>query len=220
MAWFIGQSLLIIIAAFILGLLVGYLLWARRKPESIEEVVDEEMVDTITLSRIREDVVAMESAKADAAQAAAEQPVVAAAEPAAEPDEIEVQQRPVTKVAPIVKAAVPKQVEPDDAADADIPVAAAVAVAVDDTPADDIERIEGIGPKMKAALNTAGIRTYAQLAAADETTLRTAIENAGMKFAPSIVTWAAQAQLLADGDEAGFEDLARRLVAGRDTGRA
>ncbi|MBV1854231.1 helix-hairpin-helix domain-containing protein [Catellatospora tritici] len=216
MAWFIGQSLLIIIAAFILGLLVGYLLWARRKPESIEETVDEEMVDTITLSRIREEVVAMESAKTDTAQVAAEQPVVAAAES----DEIEVQQRPVTKVAPIVKAAIPKQVEPDDAADADIPVVAAVAVATEDTPADDIERIEGIGPKMKAALNAAGIRTYAQLATADETALRTAIENAGMNFAPSIVTWAAQAQLLADGDEAGFEDLTRRLVAGRDTGRA
>ncbi|GHJ45592.1 hypothetical protein Cs7R123_29340 [Catellatospora sp. TT07R-123] len=210
MAWFIGQSLLIIIAAFLLGLLVGYLLWARRKPEPIEETVDEEMVDTVTLSRIRE-----APAAATAELVAAEQPVAAA-----EPEQIEVQQRPVTRVAPIVKAAVPKQVEPDDAADADIPVVAAVAVATEDSPADDIERIEGIGPKMKAALNNAGIRTYAQLAAADETALRTAIEDAGMNFAPSIVTWAAQAQLLADGDEAGFEDLTRRLVAGRDTGRA
>jgi hypothetical protein len=33
------------------------------------------------------------------------------------------------------------------------------------------------------------------------------------------VTWARQARLLADGDEEGFADLRRRLVAGRDTGR-
>jgi predicted flap endonuclease-1-like 5' DNA nuclease len=85
---------------------------------------------------------------------------------------------------------------------------------------DDLERIEGIGPKMAAALRAAGIRTYAALADSDEASLRLAIERAGMSFAPSIVTWARQARLLADGDEEGFADLARRLVAGRDVGRS
>ncbi len=86
-------------------------------------------------------------------------------------------------------------------------------------PADDLERIEGIGPKMSAALVNAGISRYRQLAAADEAALRRAIEAAGLTFAPSLVTWARQARLLADGDEAGFADLTRRLVAGRDVGR-
>jgi predicted flap endonuclease-1-like 5' DNA nuclease len=99
-------------------------------------------------------------------------------------------------------------------------VVPAQAVAVEDGPADDLKRIEGIGPKMSAALIASGIRTFGQLAATDVDTLRAAIEAAGLRFAPSIVTWARQAQLLADGDEAGFADLTRRLVAGRDTGRA
>jgi predicted flap endonuclease-1-like 5' DNA nuclease len=72
---------------------------------------------------------------------------------------------------------------------------------------------------MSAALNSAGIHTYRQLAEASETALRTAIESAGLRFAPSLITWSRQARLLAEGDEEGFADLTRRLVAGRDTGR-
>jgi hypothetical protein len=41
-----------------------------------------------------------------------------------------------------------------------------------------------------------------------------------MRFAPSLTTWSRQAQLLADGDEAGFAALTRRLVAGREVGRS
>ncbi len=99
------------------------------------------------------------------------------------------------------------------------PVAAPVVVPAQGKPIDDLQRIEGIGPKMSGALVAAGIRTYVQLAESDEETLRTAIEAAGLTFAPSLVTWARQARLLADGDEAAFADLTRRLVAGRDVGR-
>jgi predicted flap endonuclease-1-like 5' DNA nuclease len=77
--------------------------------------------------------------------------------------------------------------------------------------ADDLKRIEGIGPKMAAALGAAGITTYAGLAAADETTIKAAISAAGMRFSPSLPTWSRQAQLLADGDVAGFAAMTRRL---------
>ncbi len=87
-------------------------------------------------------------------------------------------------------------------------------------PDDDLERIEGVGPQMAAALQASGIRTYRALADSSDTRLRNAISGSGLKFAPSIVTWARQARLLADGDEEGFADLTRRLVAGRDEGRA
>jgi predicted flap endonuclease-1-like 5' DNA nuclease len=89
-----------------------------------------------------------------------------------------------------------------------------------DTPAipDDLRRIEGIGPKMANALNAAGITTYERLAVADDATIRAAISAAGLRFAPSMVTWARQARLLAD-DEAGFAGLTGRLVSGRDAGR-
>jgi predicted flap endonuclease-1-like 5' DNA nuclease len=85
---------------------------------------------------------------------------------------------------------------------------------------EDLQRIEGIGPGMSGALHAAGIRTFRQLADADEATIRTAVEAAGLTFVPSLTTWPQQARLLADGDEDGFADLARRLVAGRDLGRA
>jgi predicted flap endonuclease-1-like 5' DNA nuclease len=64
--------------------------------------------------------------------------------------------------------------------------------------ADDLTRIEGIGPKMAAALKAAGITSYAQLAETDEAGLRAAIAAAGMRFSPSLVTWPQQAKLLAD----------------------
>jgi predicted flap endonuclease-1-like 5' DNA nuclease len=148
MAWFIGQSLIMIGLAFVLGLLVGWLIWGRSRPA----------------------------------------PAASAAETAA----------PALPPAPVMRMPLVVPAEPDP---------------------DDLERIEGIGPQMAAALKQAGITTYTQLATADEATLREAIEARGLRFAPSIVTWGKQARLLADGDEAGFADLTRRLVAGRDEGR-
>jgi predicted flap endonuclease-1-like 5' DNA nuclease len=120
-------------------------------------------------------------------------------------------------------AAEPEAVGESDAV-TKVEVAAALAgqreaAAGADARGDDLERIEGIGPQMSGALLVAGIRTYEQLASTDQATLRRAIEARGLKFAPSLVTWAQQAQLLADGDEEGFADLTRRLVAGRDEGR-
>ncbi|SCG62790.1 Predicted 5' DNA nuclease, flap endonuclease-1-like, helix-3-turn-helix (H3TH) domain [Micromonospora siamensis] len=66
-----------------------------------------------------------------------------------------------------------------------------------DGPADDFRRIQGVGPKMAAALQSAGIRTYGQLAALDEAALRETIRAAGLRAAPSLATWAQQAKLLA-----------------------
>jgi predicted flap endonuclease-1-like 5' DNA nuclease len=80
---------------------------------------------------------------------------------------------------------------------------------------DELEIIEGIGPKMATALKAAGIDTFTKLAAATETELQSAIERAGMSFAPSIPTWARQAQYLVDGDWEGFQEYVKRLTAGR-----
>jgi predicted flap endonuclease-1-like 5' DNA nuclease len=83
----------------------------------------------------------------------------------------------------------------------------------------DLERVEGIGPRIAGALRASGIHTFGALADADVATLQAALEAAGLRFAPSLPTWARQARLLADGDEAGFLALTEQLVAGRDTGR-
>ncbi|MGN9776903.1 helix-hairpin-helix domain-containing protein [Micromonospora sp. H33] len=68
--------------------------------------------------------------------------------------------------------------------------------------ADDFRRIQGIGPKMAAALNAAGIRTYQQLAELDEAALRETIRAAGLRAAPSLATWPQQARVLAGAPEA------------------
>lgn len=80
---------------------------------------------------------------------------------------------------------------------------------------DDLTVIEGIGPKMSAALQAAGITTYAQLAASSEDTLRAAVEAAGMRLAPSISTWAEQAEYAARGDWDGLEQFQSQLEGGR-----
>jgi predicted flap endonuclease-1-like 5' DNA nuclease len=80
---------------------------------------------------------------------------------------------------------------------------------------DDLKTVEGIGPKMEKALNAAGILTFAQLAAASEDQLRDAIQASGLRFAPSMPTWARQARFLAEGDRDGFQKYIDSLTAGR-----
>ncbi|MEU4335742.1 hypothetical protein AB0F59_14030 [Micromonospora lupini] len=64
-------------------------------------------------------------------------------------------------------------------------------------PADDFRRIQGVGPKMAAALQEAGVRTYAQLGELDEPALRDLIRAAGLRAAPALATWPQQARVLA-----------------------
>ncbi len=81
---------------------------------------------------------------------------------------------------------------------------------------DDLERIEGIGPRISASLQAVGIRTFERLAATPEARLREALARAGLNLAPSLPTWSQQAKFLAVGDEKSFRDFVERLVAGRE----
>ncbi|NWG16420.1 MAG: hypothetical protein HXY41_07270 [Chloroflexi bacterium] len=81
--------------------------------------------------------------------------------------------------------------------------------------ADDLKIIEGIGPKIAAALEKAGISTFARLAAATQADLEAAIHAAGISFAPSLPTWAEQARFAARGDWDGLKALQESLTAGR-----
>ena len=86
--------------------------------------------------------------------------------------------------------------------------------AVTDQP-DDLKIIEGIGPKMEKALNAAGISTFAVLAGTSEEQINAAITAAGMRFAPTVPTWAEQASYAANGDFVGLEAFQRTLKGGR-----
>lgn len=81
---------------------------------------------------------------------------------------------------------------------------------------DDLKRIEGIGPKMEGALKAYGIKTFTALVEATEEQLAAAIEEAGMRFAPSLVTWAKQASFAANDDWDGLAAYQETLTAGRE----
>jgi predicted flap endonuclease-1-like 5' DNA nuclease len=81
---------------------------------------------------------------------------------------------------------------------------------------DDLEHIEGIGPRISASLQAVGIRTFARLAVSREERLRDALARAGLNLAPSLPTWSQQARFLAMDDEASFRQFVEQLIAGRE----
>lgn len=78
---------------------------------------------------------------------------------------------------------------------------------------DELQKIEGIGPKIASVLQEAGIKTYAQLAVADDSRLRTILNEAGIRAVPD--TWPDQAKLAAVGDWDGLKALQSQLKGGR-----
>jgi predicted flap endonuclease-1-like 5' DNA nuclease len=79
---------------------------------------------------------------------------------------------------------------------------------------DDLQVIEGIGPKIKGVLQAAGITTFAGLAAADPARLLEILHAAGLRLGDP-TTWPEQAALAAAGN---WEDL-QRLQDGLKGGR-
>lgn len=70
---------------------------------------------------------------------------------------------------------------------------------------DDLVALDGIGPKIGAALQAAGIRTFAQVAAMTPGELRAVLSGAGVSaVGPSIETWPQQAKFAASGDWPGL----------------
>ncbi|MBN1681707.1 MAG: DUF4332 domain-containing protein [Anaerolineae bacterium] len=132
-----------------------------------------------------------EKAAAPIVKAAAEAAPVAAEVPAA---------------APVVKAAV----EAVPAA-AEVPAAAPVVKAA--AAQDDLTLIEGIGPKTAAALNAAGITSYAQIA---ELTPEALVETAQAQGArvSKADTWPEQARLAMGGEVSALVDKKARIKGG------
>jgi predicted flap endonuclease-1-like 5' DNA nuclease len=81
-------------------------------------------------------------------------------------------------------------------------------------PPDDLVIIEGIGPKIAALLNDAGIATFAQLAGTDTSHLKEILNAAGLRVNDP-TTWPEQARLAAAGDQEGLQKLQETLKGGR-----
>ncbi len=83
--------------------------------------------------------------------------------------------------------------------------------------ADDLTIIEGIGPKIAESLREAGIDTLGKLAVASEDELRRALAAAGMRFAPSLTTWAQQAQYASRGEWDALKTYQGMLSGGQES---
>ena len=80
---------------------------------------------------------------------------------------------------------------------------------------DDLELIEGVGPKIAGLLKAAGIDTFDALAKAPVEKIHEVLEAGGSKFnLAKPETWAEQAALAAAGDWAAFDKLTEELVGG------
>ena len=84
------------------------------------------------------------------------------------------------------------------------------------TKADNLTKIEGIGPKLSEILTEAGIRSFADLAKADAASLKAILSEAGSRynrFDPT--TWPEQAKLAADGQFDELKKLQDELHGGK-----
>jgi predicted flap endonuclease-1-like 5' DNA nuclease len=86
-------------------------------------------------------------------------------------------------------------------------------------PADDLKRIEGIGPKISSVLQAAGIATFAQLAGTDVDRLRQILAESDPNLLrlANPTTWPEQAKLAAEGQWEALSKLQDELKGGRRT---
>ena len=85
--------------------------------------------------------------------------------------------------------------------------------------ADDLVKIEGIGPKVSKTLNEAGISTFEALANTSVEDIQKILSDAGLKMMDA-TSWPAQAKLAAAGDWDGLKNMQDELSGGRAAGPA
>jgi predicted flap endonuclease-1-like 5' DNA nuclease len=84
----------------------------------------------------------------------------------------------------------------------------------DEAAADDLTRVEGIGPKISHVLREAGILTYAQLAGTGLNELELMLHKAGIRLADP-GTWPEQASLASAREWEALKELQSHLKGGR-----
>ena len=119
-------------------------------------------------------------------------PVATSPAPVANVEPVETVE-PVSTVEPIAEHVPPADAEP-------IPASPAIAAP------DDLLRLKGVGPKLKALLIELGVSRYAQIAAWTDSDIAAIDARLGnFKGRPVRDQWVDQAKYLAAGDTAGFE---------------
>ncbi|GHB53596.1 hypothetical protein GCM10007390_03000 [Persicitalea jodogahamensis] len=83
--------------------------------------------------------------------------------------------------------------------------------------ADDLTKVEGIGPKIAEVLTEAGLGTFAKVADSTPEAIREILDNAGSQFAShDPATWPQQAKLAADGKWDELKTWQNELEGGRE----
>jgi predicted flap endonuclease-1-like 5' DNA nuclease len=204
-----GEILLWMILAFLLGLLVGWLLWRwarfRVTEQQWKASEDDKGVQRLRIAELEKQNEALRAARArdldataTAASVSTPTPVAAAtlvAETAATPEPA----APATPTAPVRD------------------LAAAASVLGKKVVLDDLKIVEGIGPKIEELLHGAGIITWAQLAGTSRDTIKALLDAAGERFQiHEPATWPQQAGLADTGAWQELKDLQDRLEGGRE----
>lgn len=115
-----------------------------------------------------------------------------------------------------VEEAEPEELETPEEVEEQEPVAEEQEPEVEEKESDELEVIEGIGPKIAMLLYDSGIFTFNDLANTPVARIREILENAGPAYAmhdPS--TWVEQSLLAAEGRFEELEEMKGRLVGGR-----
>ena len=118
--------------------------------------------------------------------------------------------RAKTMQASAAAAAVAAAAEAEAAADE---MAEAVEEVVEEVVVEDLTAVEGIGPKIGAALQAAGVNNYADLAALSPDQVSAILKDAGLSADPS--TWPEQALLAAQGNMDELKAYQDKLQGGR-----
>jgi predicted flap endonuclease-1-like 5' DNA nuclease len=105
----------------------------------------------------------------------------------------------------------------DVPAEVEIDVAGAKAAGFHLEGPDDLEIVEGIGPKIAQLLRQHGVTTFVQLASASPAEISAILEKGGPNFRiANPGTWPEQASYCVRNDWAGLRELQDRLTAGRE----
>jgi predicted flap endonuclease-1-like 5' DNA nuclease len=205
----IGEMVLLIILAALLGLVVGWIIWGRRSSSASAEV-DALRAD---LSACRKEASAKDTriaslegelaAARNEAQAAEKAAMEAAAEAVAVAEAVEADHG-----AHPVHPEAPQDFDGDGVIEgADEGTKPATLDAPRESGADDLKMIKGIGPKLEALCNTLGFYHFDQIANWTAEEIAWVDANLeGFKGRVSRDNWVAQAKVLAGGGTTEFAD--------------
>jgi small subunit ribosomal protein S2 len=204
----------IIRTVLLLGAAALFYLWMMRDQRSSQDAAEESM------DEVEKQLDAVKEAIQDVQASAAEKVEEILEDVGIKAKDEESEAKPVTEepTATVVEEkedkTEPKKTKPAASA----PKATAVSIDVDDDAtgeADDLTKIEGIGPSYRDILVKAGVDTFAKIAAMSEDDIVKVVRDNGGRKSRSMGTWAEQAKLAAASDWDGLQKLQDSLSGGR-----